>query len=191
MTDPRPRATRTLVVALLLVAAGLGFWALYVKQSGAGRQAYSRGGAPADYVQVVAGKTYGLAVPGGVSREAQLGVNPSALQCTASSPGRAPGALSIAAEKSDTKATDRIATFDSTITGRVHIECAGLGTVYVDNSADAPYDWSGVCLLLAVLTLVIGLPLLLSALRSLSAGADGESARSDLERVDPASAEIL
>jgi hypothetical protein len=191
VTDPRRRAPRTLAAALVLVAAGLGFWALYAKQSRAERHSYANGGAPAAYVQVLAGNNYGLAIPGGVDREAQLGVSPSALQCTAAAPGQAPGALSVTAEKSDTKATDRIATFDSTITGRVHIECARLGAVYVDNAADAQYDWSGVWLVLASLALLIGLPLLLSALRGLGRTGESPSIGSDVDGVDPAAAEIL
>jgi hypothetical protein len=101
-----------------------------------------------------------------VKRLDTLGVQVSALQCTATRAGESPGALSLAPERTDTKAIDQIASFVSRITGTVHIECAGVGTVYVDGGSDG-FDWSGLWLVLASAALAIGIPLTLSGRRGL------------------------
>jgi hypothetical protein len=169
---------RRLTAGAVLIVLGLLCWALYVRQAGHERHAYARGAAPPTYVHLTAGKTYRIAIHGGVSRELELHVSPSALSCTAARPGEAPGALSVTSEPApssgeDAKTTDQIATFLSQITGPVHVECQTLGAVYVDNADDAAYDWSGVWLVLASIALAVGLPLALSALRL------------SLRRVDP------
>jgi hypothetical protein len=158
---------RMLIAGTLLILAGLGCWALYVKDSGGGEHhSYNRAGRPPAYVELVAGKVYHLAVHGGVAREAELGVSPGALQCTAARPGQAATALEVTADKADTKATNQIGSFVSALSGRVHVECTGIGTVYVDDAADAAFDRSGVWLVLASVTLAVGLPLALSGLRA-------------------------
>jgi hypothetical protein len=194
MSDPRPATTRALFAGTLLVIAGLAFWALYVTQSGSERHSYTRGGSPPPTVRLVQGHTYWIAIPGGVAEEARRGIDPAALQCTAARPGQAPGALNIAPEQRDSKAIDRIASFVSGINGTVQVQCTGLGTVYVDNAADASFDWSGLWLVLASLALVVGLPLTLSALRG--AGLRGraerqDSAQPDVGGIDPAAERVL
>jgi hypothetical protein len=179
MSAPRPASTRALSLGTLLILAGLVAWALYVKQSNSERHSYARGGAPPSYVQLSAGKTYGIAIRGGVLRELQLGVRPSGLHCTAARPGEAPGALPITSEPApnpgdDPKTTNQIATFLSGISGPAHVQCQGLTDVYVDNADDAAFDWSGLWLVLASLALAVGLPLALSGLRR------------PVRRVDPA-----
>lgn len=176
MTPPRPIAPRPLSVGAILVFAGLAMWALYVQQSRGESHAYSPDGKPANYVQLVAGHTYSIAIHGGVAREAELGLDPAALQCTAARSGEAPGSLEVDAYDANTKATNAIASFVSQVSGEVHVECTQVGAVYVDDAADAAFDWSGVWLVFASLALVVGLPLTLSALRgtTISAGPSSE-----------------
>jgi hypothetical protein len=164
---PRPASLRALVPGVVLVLAGLVSWALYAVQARAEQHSYTAGGNPPADVRIESGHTYWLAIHGGVQRETVLGVQPSTLQCTAAAPGQGPGALELVAQQKGTKATDQIASFVASFTGTVHIECDRIGPVYVDNAADAGFDWSGAWLVLAALTLVIGIPLTLSALRRL------------------------
>lgn len=168
MTAPRPTISRVALAGPLLVLVGLACWALYVKQSRSQPHAYSHGANPPSYVRLLAGQTYWISVRGGVARVAELGIDPTALHCTAARTGETPGAVQLVTETSDTKENDRIASFVSTVSGQVQIRCDGIGAVYVDNAADAPYDWSGFWLVLTSITLAVGLPLTLSFLRRVS-----------------------
>ena len=174
----------------VLVLAGLASWALYVQTSRDEPLAYARGGKPPAYVQVAIGKTYRIAVRGGIATEAQAGITPEALSCTAARPGESPGALDLTYENTDTKATDDIASFVAAFTGRLHVECTRLGAVFVDNADDAAFDWSGVWLVLASLALVIGTPIVLSLLRS-AGGGSSDGSLADVARIDPAAEEVL
>ena len=120
--------------------------------------------------------TYSLAVPGGVHAMLAQGV-PSrlttgqevlALQCTWSSTG-ADGtsglALDVTAESTTTKAEDTVGQFVAPISGRIHVDCAGWGAMFVPDSKDRPYDWAGLALLVAVIALTVGAALGLSELR--------------------------
>lgn len=166
MTDPRRGPAARLVAGALLVLLGLASWALYAATSSGRPQAYSHGGQPRQYVRLVAGDTYRIAIPGGVQRAQALGVVVDKLRCTAARPGQAAAVLRMSAESTDTTAINDIASFVSPLTGPVHVECAGLGTVFVANAADARFDWSGVWLVLASAALLVGLPLVLSGLRA-------------------------
>ena len=164
-----PRAS---LAGPLLVLVGLGCWALFVQRSHSEAHAYSHGANPPTYVRLVAGQTYQISIHGGVRREADLGVDPATLQCTALRPGQAPGALRLQVEDSNTKANNQIASFVSAISGDVQIQCTGIGAVYVDDAANSPFDWSGVWLVLASLGLLIGVPLTVSLLRNTTAPGD-------------------
>jgi hypothetical protein len=171
---------RALIAGTLLVLAGLGCWVLYLKQSGgAEHHSYDRAGDPPAHVRLVAGKTYSIAVHGGVGRELRLGLDPGSLHCTATRQGEGPGALQLATENRDTKATNQIASFVSGVTGLVQVRCNGIGAVYVDDAASASFDWSGMWLVLASLALTIGIPLGLSGLRTPSTPAGDEAPHGD------------
>jgi hypothetical protein len=191
VSRPRPRTPAALIAGAILVAAGLGCWALYVKQTGNGGHSYDRGGSPASSVRLVAGETYTISIHGGVDREVELGLDPAALQCTAALGGQVPGALDIVAQSRDSKATNEIASFVSSIRGDVQIQCGGVGAVYVDDAEDAPFDSSGVWLVLASLALVIGLPLTLSGLRRPAGEARELDDVTDVDRVDPSAESVL
>jgi hypothetical protein len=183
VTAPSRKSPWMAIVGTVLVLAGLAAWALYVKTSGDEPHAYARGGKPPQYVEVKAGETYRIAIRGGVGAEALAGIAPADLSCTAAAPGQAPGALNLTDESTDTKATNDIASFVSAINGRLHVECTGLGPVFVDNAEDAAFDWASFWLVVASLALIVGTALVLSALRA----AGGASRRPDqLADVSPA-----
>lgn len=192
MTEVRRRTPIAAIAGAVLILAGLGFWALYVQASADEPHAYARGGAPPQYVQVEIGKTYRIAVRGGVATLAAAGLEPGNLSCTAARPGQGPGALNLSFETNDTKATNDVASFVAAMNARLHVECAGIGAVFVDNAEDAAVDWSGLWLVLATLALVVGTPLILSALRGTGTGtAPRESVPADVGGVDPAAEEVL
>jgi hypothetical protein len=175
VSAPRPAAVRSLLAGAVLMLVGLAAWALYAVQSGREAHAYTAGQDPPAYVRLIPGHTYSISIPGGLNRLPELGVQPTALQCTAAAPGQVGGSLAVAAEQ-NTKATDRIASFQSRLDGKVHIECARVGAVFVDDAADAGFDWSGAWIVLTSIALAVGIPLTLSGLRGLP-GAGGR--RSD------------
>lgn len=198
MTESRRSSPAMAIAGTLLVLLGLGSWALYVKESGNEPHSYARAGKPPQYVQVQAGKTYRIAIRGGVGAEAAAGLSPADLSCTAARPGQSPGALNLTDESADTKATNDVASFVSAITGKLHVECKGFGTVFVDNAEDAAYDWASFWLVVASLSLVVGTALVLSALRTAGGSSRrpedepaNASAVADVERVDPAAEEFL
>lgn len=167
MTAPRPPLPRALLAGGLLVLVGFASWVLYAVQSRGEAHSYAPGKVPPTYVRLERGHTYWISIPGGVRAVTAAGLDPKHLQCTASGAGEAPGALPVSGEAGDTKLITRIASFIAGSSGSVHIACRGIGAVYVDNAADASYDWSGLELVLASLALAVGLPLTLSGLRSL------------------------
>ncbi len=149
-------------MGLLLVAAGLVLWGLYHAAATREQHSFTSGEAPPQNVQLHAGTTYRLGVPGGVAAELKVGVTPASLQCAAELTGGAVSRLSLTAEQTDTKATDQIASFRAPTTGPAHVACAQLSEVYVDNATSDP---SGFLLVLATAALVVGVPLVLSGLR--------------------------
>jgi hypothetical protein len=190
VSEPRRTRLGPVVAGTALVLFGLACWALYVQQSGDEPHAFARGGKPPAYVQVHAGGTYRIAVRGGVATEARAGIAPASLSCTAARPGESPGALKLTYETADTKATDDIASFVSAVNGRLHVECSGLGTVFISNADDSSFDWSGLWLVLASLALLTGCPLVLSLLRS-AGGNRSDGSLADVERIDPTAEELL
>lgn len=150
-------------VALLVVGAGL--WFGYRLLAGTEPHSYAQG-VPPEAVRLIRGHTYSLAIRGGVPAEQQLGIPPTALRCAVSGSRIGVRPLTLRPEASDTKAINQIATFAAPVTGRVHLSCAGLTAVFVDDAADAPPDHAGLVLLLATIALTLGIGLALSALRS-------------------------
>jgi hypothetical protein len=151
-------------IGVALVILGLGAWALSRLIAGNESHSYARGEPPYS-VQVTARQHYAIAVRGGVRTELQAGLEPTALTCSASSPRLGSISLAVQAEKADTKAINQIGTFVAPISAALHVDCAGLGTVFVDDAADASTDWAGVAVLLATVLLGLGAPLGLSAVR--------------------------
>lgn len=155
-------------LGVVLTVIGLGAWLLHVLQSGNEQHSYAAGHTPPQYIRVDAGHTYSIAIPDGVSAETKQGLDPGHLACTMTAAGQTAGVLQVTAEDAQTKATNQIGTFVAPLTATVHIDCSGIGPVYVDDAADAERDWSLAWLVLAAIALAIGLPLSLSGLRAMS-----------------------
>src|SRR4051794_30934870 len=180
VTTPRPPLPRMLIAGVVVVLLGLVSWAIYGVQAGRENYSFDPQGAPPKQVRLVAGHTYWLAVPGGLSRVRQAGLDPVTLACTATAPGRTARELEVTAvvthSTDDSKFANRIGSFVAPRTGRLRVSCAGLGTVYVENAADAGFDWSGWWLVLASAALVVGFPLVVSGLRRPAPAATDDSA---------------
>lgn len=152
----------------MLAIIGFGAWVLHVLQAGNEQHSYAPGAPPPEYVRIEAGHTYSIAIPGGVAAEKRQGLVPMQLACRATALGQTAGALEVTAEDAQTKATNQIGRFTAALTATVHIDCTGLGAVYVDDAADAGTDWSLALVVLAAVALAVGLPLTLAGLRELS-----------------------
>lgn len=170
MRQPTGRAPR-LVAPLALIAIGVVCWAFARSSTFTSAHSYSAAGTPSATVHLTRGHTYSLAVPGGITALHRLGVNAATATCTATGSNGFPGRLTLHAEAADTKAVNEFASFVAATTGQVTVACTSPAgakdavACYVDNADDAAADRSGYLLLIAVAALVLGLPLLLSALR--------------------------
>ncbi len=167
---PRALATRGAVAAGLLLAglACLGLWRV---ASGTEDLPFAKGAIAPASAQVTEAETYSLAVPGGVAAMMAHGVaGPSGgtlgLSCLWSVGGSATQALSVSPERVDTKAETTVAHFTAPVSGKLHVECANWGTMFIPDADDAPIDLSGWFLIAAVITLTVGGALALSAARS-------------------------
>jgi hypothetical protein len=150
---------------LVLVFAGLVFWVVSRWIAGGESHSFTPGAVAPTYVEVTAGHTYSLAVPGGALTVAGQGRQLKSVQCTANQQDQAPAPLQLALESDTSKATDRIATFVAQDTGLIHVACPGLTHVFVDNADGRADDPSGRWLVLASIALAVGIPLTLSVLR--------------------------
>ena len=174
------------VVALLVGLAMLGLWRVV---SGSQNLPFDKGAIAPSSVQVTKGHSYTLAVPGGVPAMIAHGMPTRstgdqqivALECTWSAAGStadssvgsagtsglgtARSPLTVQAEAVGTKAEDDVGRFYAPITGRIQVDCAGWGPMFVPNSDDRAHDWAGTALLLATILLTVGGALALSELR--------------------------
>lgn len=166
-------AVRTGSVGVALVVLGAALWLVARLVAGTQPLSYADG-PPPESVQLIAGRTYTLAIRGGVVAAQNLGVAPSTLRCSVSSPQIGTRPLTVRPESSGTKAINQIATFVAPVSGRVHVSCVGLAGVFVDDAVDAPADHSGLALLLATIALTVGIPLTLSAVRSFQRDRSGQ-----------------
>lgn len=162
------------VVTLLVGLALLGVWRV---AGGNQDLPFDKGAVPPSSAQVTKGHEYALAVPGGVPAMVARGVPTRntggqtvvALECTWSpsaggtSVARSP--LTASEESTDTKAEDTVGHFYAPITGRIGVDCAGWGAMFIPDSDDAPHDTAGLALLLAIILLTVGAALALSELR--------------------------
>jgi hypothetical protein len=169
-----PIARRAAIAAVLLLV-GVALAAGYRVVSGTQRQAFSVGAVPPSSSRVTEGKTYQLAVPGGVTALQKHRVNVTTPQCEWSLGGSGNQLLQVTASGPNTKAINVVGTFVSPVTGDIHVDCAGWGAMYIDDADNAPADVAGWLLVLAVLALGFGAGLGVSALRM--AGDDAASGR--------------
>ena len=182
-----PSPGRRAVAAVVLVVAGLMLCALYRLTAGTERHSFSPGAVPPSTVRLTEGRSYQLAVAGGVKTLKDQGQDVSSPSCSYTVPGQAPAELTVQAEGADTKATNTVATFVSPVTGVVSVDCQGWGPMFVDNADNRAPDVAGWFLVTAIVLLTVGLTLGLSALRSASGEVrvvDREDDRAD-DEVEP------
>jgi hypothetical protein len=174
------------VVAMMLIAATILLAGLYRVSDGTERHSYNAGAVPPSSVELTSGRTYEISVPGGRDALAKRGVSPSVAQCSLSQASSANQVLKVTPLSADVRPTHAIASFVAPVSGRVHIDCAGWGAVYVDDADDAGWDYAGLFLLLATICLTAGVALGMSAMYE--RGRLQRSARYDDEveaRVEP------
>ncbi len=165
-------------MSLLVGLALLGAWRVI---GGSQNLPFDNGATPPSSVAVTAGKTYSLAVPGGVPAMLARGVPTRVLdeqtvinlQCTWSNAADGSGPagiddqpLSVSPEAVGTKAETTVAHFVAPRTGQLRVYCSGWGAMFVPDSNDRAHDWAGLALLLATILLTIGAALALAELRA-------------------------
>jgi hypothetical protein len=136
----------------------------YRVSSGAEHAVYSPNAVPPTSVHVTANHTYALSYPGGAGALDAQGLSAQDLQCEWSQPGGTRMTLPVVGEDSSAS-RNAVATFQATVTGSIHVACDGLGAMWIDDADSAGTGWSAWFVLFAILTLVPGVGLSLSALR--------------------------
>ena len=164
-----------IAVALLLAAALCG--GLYRIADGSEKHSYNSGAQPPATVQLTTGHTYEISVPGGHKALQKRGISTAAALCSLSRDGASPMTLTVTPLSADVRPTNAVATFVSPLSGRVHLDCGSWGAVYIDDSDDSAWDFSGLFLVLAALFLTAGVALGLSALYARTARDDHEIER--------------
>jgi hypothetical protein len=154
-------------VGSALLMLGLVCWGLSRFASAAEHHAFSTGSAPSTFA-VTNGNTYALSVRGGVPELSRHGQQVSGARCEWSTAQSAPQLLQVSADVDSSKPTNVVATFTAPTTGRIAITCAGWGPVFVDDADGSSADVAGWLLVVAVISLIVGVGLALSALRSWS-----------------------
>ena len=170
-TDAVPTARRRATAGVIspgmatgLLLLGLLSLALWRVLSGTEHQAFAKGATPAESYQVTAGKTYSLAVPGGVPALLNHGIQEVSgksgtvlgLSCEWSVDGSANQILAISPESLDTKAETDVASFTSPVTGDLRVTCDGWGRMFVADADKGSADPSGYFLLLSIAALTLG-----------------------------------
>lgn len=166
---------RVAVAGVVLVLLGLVFGGMSRVVAGTERHSFSPSAVPPADVQVVSGHTYLISVPGGVDALGKRGLDPSGLRCEWSSLDSAAQRLDVSLYGPDSKATNAIGSFVAPVTGSIHIDCVGWGTVFVDDAANASGDPAGLLIVLCIVALTLGAAFGLSALRSYRLATAGSS----------------
>lgn len=154
------RRRRAVVVGVAVMFASILLFGISGVLAGTERHAYLGGALAPNEVTVKQGGTYQISVHGGVGALVKRNITPSKLQCEWSSQGSGRQLLDLTAENRDSKATNTIATFVSPISGPIHVDCIGWGTVFVDDAQDASTDFGGLFLLLGMIAFGAGLLIL-------------------------------
>lgn len=176
---PRASVARAGAATGLIIAALL-LGALFRIVSGTEHHAFAKGVVAPDSTHVAIGDTYTLSAPGGVKALQARGIDVNRAQCEWSVNGSASQALSVVAAGQGTKAVNVVGTFVAPYTGDLHVDCLGWGPMFLDDAAGSAPDYAGWLLLLATISLTVGVALGMASLRAL--GADSEwAAREDDE----------
>ncbi len=161
-TSPDGRATLARLgagIVLLLLA----FVVFAGSRWAAGRQhhAYDPGATPRPVYHVTDGRTYQLSTSEAVERLSLRGAL-STLSCTWSADGQVTSLLVVTSTLSDERNRHQFALFTAQTTGAIHISCADIATVFVDDADDRSPDWAGALMLITVLIGVAGVILTVS-----------------------------
>ncbi len=160
------RSATSPAVAVAVLVAGLVLAALVRVVGGTEQHSWSPGAVAPEFARLTAGKTYQLAVPGGIKDLTDRGIDVTTPRCSYTVRGGTGRPLAVTAEGADTKATNTVGRFAAPVTGEVHVDCLGWGALFVDDADDASPDVAGWLLVLAVVLLTVGAGLGLSALRA-------------------------
>lgn len=168
--DPHPArgargATATAAAAVLLLG-GLLLLGLYRVVGGTEHHAYAPGASPPRSVELTTGHVYHLSVPGGVKALHEHGLAQGTLRCTLTAGDATPLPLALNAEPDGSRATNVIASFTAPFTAPARVDCAGWGSVFVDDAEDSAADIAGWFLLAAIVALTLGSGVGLSAVRA-------------------------
>ena len=151
-----PRRRLVILCAALLLVAAMLYFTLFAVSKSTGHHGYDSGRAPAS-VKVTAGKQYQLSVRGGRAALTSRGVSADQPSCSWSTGGGSGQPLAVKPLPADSRSVNVVATFVAPTSGQVRIDCAGWGSILVDDSDDSAFDRTGLFLLLAITALAIGL----------------------------------
>jgi hypothetical protein len=160
-----PTRTRLAAPATLLVLLGLFLFGLAKVVSAGEHHSYVAGATAPSAVRVTEGRSYEISVHGGVPSLLARGVDIKTPQCTWSIGSAQAQALQVSPENDDTKATNTVASFVAPASAQISIDCAGWGSLFVDDADNAPGDIAGTLLIGGIIALTIGALLALSAAR--------------------------
>jgi hypothetical protein len=180
-TMPRASVTRAAAATGLIIAALL-LGALFRIVSGTEHHAFAKGAVAPNSTHVTLGETYTLSTPGGVTALMARGVDVNTPQCEWSVNGSASQALSVVAAGPDTKAVNVVGTFVAPYTGNLHVDCLGWGPMFLDDAKGTDPDYAGWLLLLATISLTVGVALGMASLRA--AGANSERAAREDDEIE-------
>jgi hypothetical protein len=152
------------VLGGVLMAMAALFAACYRIAESSGSHSFDPGAQPPAVVRLTEGDMYQLSVPGGPAGLTKAGADPNAPRCTWSSAGVTSAVLAVQPLGADSKAIHAVATFVAPVTGRVRIDCANWGEVFVDDADGAGTDLAGIFVLAATCALTIGGALVMWAL---------------------------
>lgn len=138
------RAVVPLVVVCILGLAG--WWGF----SGTQHHSYDSQSSTDDVLRLSKGQTYIVSVPGGISVLQQRGITLSS-QCELLV-GSTLTQISITAYTADSRTVNAVGTFVAPASGSAQLRCTGLSSVWVDDSDNSAFDFSGLCLLIAIFT---------------------------------------
>jgi len=164
-------------IAVVLLLAGVLFAGLYRVADGIEKHSYNSGAVPPQTVQLTSGRQYEISVPGGRKALETRGIAVTASQCSLTPDGSGPVPVTVTLISTDVRPTNALATFVSPVSGRAHLDCGAWGAVYVDDSDDSGWDYSGLFIVLTTIFLTLGVALGLSALYARSARDDEEIER--------------
>jgi hypothetical protein len=161
------RRQRTAALAIVLLALAIVFAVLYWIENHSEHHSYNAGARAPQTVHVTKNKQYEISVPGGVKRLAAEGIPGGNVTCTYTTStvtGSVGQALSVTALGSDTRTVHAVATFVAPVTGQIHIACAHVASVFVDDADDVSADPAGLFIVLTTIALTLAAALGLSAL---------------------------